>query len=524
MKKFFMCVLILMMSFAPVFAGSGKELVIGTKHDLSVDPHFNYFSSNAAYARHLFDGLTDRDANGRIISNIATSWKQLNDLAWELKLQKGIKFSDGSDFSPQDFIYSVWRIKNLPNNPSSYAMNTKAIKSIDVIDNETIVINTKYPAPFLLNWLSDIYIVSKAVCEKKGKTEDFASGAAAVGTGPYKFVSYTPGDRYVIEANPHYWGKAPAYSKITFKIISDSASRVTALLSGDVDMIDALSPADREVIEARGLNVFMRASSRPMFIQMDQFRDSSPFITDKNGKALAKNPLKDLRVRRALAMSIDKKPIIEKVMEGLAEETNQIIPRGWFSFNEDIKAHEYNPELAKSLLKEAGYPDGFSMTIHGPNDRYVNDSKVIQAIGQMIAKIGIDVKVETMPKSVYFGKLNKKEFSFSLLGWDISMLGTSLMCVQSCFHTTNKDEGLGLWNAGNYSNAEYDKLIESAESEMDSEKYSQILQDAMKLLIDDEQGAIALYVQYTMFAGKKGINYTPRSDEHFYGYYATPAK
>lgn len=531
-KRLFVLMLIIAVSFVTnggntaygKETAAGKHLVIATKHDPSIDPHFNYFSSNAAYARHLFDGLTDRDENGRIKSNLAKSWKQLDDLSWEFKLQKGVKFSDGSDFTPEDFIYSVERIPNLPNNPSSYAMNTKAIKSVEIIDNETVIIHTKYPAPFLPNWLSDIYIVSKAVCEKNGKTEDFASGVAAVGTGPYKFNQYVPGDRYVIETNEHYWGKAPAYSKVTFKIMTDSAARVAALLSGDVDLIDELSPADRVVIEKRGFNVFKRPSSRPLFIQMDQFRDNSPNVTDINGNPLTKNPLKDVRVRKALTMAIKKEPLIENVMEGLAEETNQILPRGWFSFNEDIPEHEYNPEKAKALLKEAGYPDGFAMTIHGPNDRYVNDSKVIQAIGQMISRIGIKVKVETMPRSVYFGKLNTTEFSFSLIGWDLSMLGTSLMCVQSCFHTYNKAEGLGLWNAGRYSNPEADKLIEAAESEMDREKYGQILQDVMKILIADDQATIPLYVQYTMFGGKKTVKYTPRSDEHFYAYIAAPAE
>jgi len=492
-----------------------EELVVGTRYEPSIDPHFLYLSHNAAYAREIFDGLTDRDSTARVIPNLATSWKMLDDTTWEFKIRAGVKFHDGSVFTPEDFAYSVERIPKVPNNPSSYTMNVQMIDKVEIKDPQTIIIKTKYSYPLLPHRLTDVFIVSKKLVEN-ATTKDFVSGKVAIGTGPYKFYEYIPGDQYTIVRNEDYWGEKPYYNKVTFKIIPDNASRVAALLGGDVDIIDDLPPTDVPVLEEKGFQVLKRPSSRTLFLAIDSARDQSPYVTGKDGNPLPGNPLKDTRVRKAISMAIDRDTIIEQVMDGLAEKANQIIPKGWYSYAGDIKDIPYDPDRAKELLAEAGYPDGFGLTIHGPNDRYVNDEKVCQAIGQMLSRIGLDVKVETMPKSIYFGKFNTSEFSLAMLGWESSMLGSSLMVFKSAFHTYNKDQGVGLWNAGRYSNSKFDELVKKASASRDDKEREQLLIAAMKVLIEEDMGVIPLYTQFSLFGATKDIDYKLRADGHFY--------
>ena len=498
------------------------QLTFGTMYEPSIDPHFLYLSHNAAYARHVFGGLTDRDENARIIPAIATSWKNLDATNWEFKLRKGVKFHDGSNVTAEDFVFSVNRIPKVPNNPASYVMNVEMIADMTIKDPYTIIIRTKEPYPLLPNRLSDVAIVSKRLVQD-ATTADFTSGKVAIGTGPYKFVEYIPGDRYVIKRNENYWGKKPEFEKVTFKIISNNAARVAALLGGDVDMIDVVQPADVPTLEKRGFWVFKRPSSRVIFLTIDSSRDQSPYVTDNEGQPLRTNPLKDVRVRQALSKAINRDAIVDRIMDGLAEKNSQLIPRGWYSYNPEIKVEKYDPERAKELLSSAGYPNGFGLTIHGPSDRYVNDQKIIQAIAQLLSSIGIKMKVETMPPGVYFGRLNKREFSFAMLGWENSMTGSSMMCLNAAFRTYDKDKGVGTWNSGGYSNPEFDSVMDQATSTFDGKKCEELLMKAMKILMDD-QGAIPLHTQFTILGARKGIDYTPRADEHFYAVYARPKK
>jgi len=503
-----------------IFAGTEKkeiskeELIVATPYEPSIDPHFYYTSYNAAYARDVFDALTNRDSEANLIPSLASDWKILDETTWEFNIRKGVKFHDGSYLTAEDIVFSFNRIPQVPNNPASYVVNVNMIDSVEIKDPYTIIIKTKYPYPMLGNRISDVFIVSKKLVEN-ASTADFTSGKVAIGTGPYKFMEYIPGESYIIERNEDYWGEKPAFKRVVFKIIPNSSARVAALISGEVDIIENLEPILMETVEkAKNCKVLKRPSSRDLFLEIDSFRDQSPFVTDKNENTLPNNPLKDPRVRWALSMAIDRDTIIDNVLNGLGEKNNQLIPKGWYSHNEEIEEIKYDPEKAKNLLKEAGYTDGFGLTIHGPNDRYINDAQVIQAIAQMWSKIGIKTKVETMPKSVYFGRLNKHEFSVGLLGWESSMLGSSLMVLSACCHSYDKDKGYGTWNAGDYYNPEVDRLIEEANFSMNDKEREVLLNKAMKIIID-EQGVIPLYTQYIIMGARNDVEYEVRNDEHF---------
>jgi peptide/nickel transport system substrate-binding protein len=402
-------------------------------------------------------------------------------------------------------------------------MNTRMIADVTIKDPYTLIIKTKEPYPLLPRRLAGVRIVSKKIAQN-ASTADFTSGKVAIGTGPYKFVEYVPGNRYVIVRNENYFGPKPAYEKVTFKIMSDDAARVAALLGGDVDLVENFPPTEAPSLEKKkGFKVIGRPSSRTVFLEIDSNQDQSPFVTDKQGKPLSKNPLKDVRVRDAISKAINRDAIVDKVMLGLAEPANQLIGKGWYSYNSEIKDEPYDPERAKELLSEAGYPDGFGLTIHAPNDRYVNDEKIAQAVAQMLARIGLKMKVETMPKSVYFGRLNKREFSLAMIGWDNALTGSSMMSLSAAFHTYDKAQGYGTWNGGGYSNPEFDKAIEQASITFDLKEHEALLKKAMKILMDD-QGAIPLHSQYTIFGAIDGVDYSPRVDEHFSAILAKPAE
>ena len=520
-NKFFKTLVIFLSLF--VFSNNvfGAELRVATPNDPSIDPHWLYLGPNAAYSRYLFDRLIDRDENANIVSRLAESWKNIDDLTWQFNLRKNVKFHDGSSFTSDDVIFSINRIPNIPNNPASYESNTNMIDTVEAVDNHTIIIKTKKPYPLLLRRLSGVAIVSKNNVDG-ASTGDFISGKIAIGTGPYKFKKYTPGDNYQITINENYWGNKPDFEDVTFKIMPDGASRVAALLSGDVDIVEGLSPTSVAAVESRdGFKIAGRASARTLWLYIDTQNDQSPFVTDNNGNSMSENPLKNYKVRKALSLAIDRDAIVSKVMNGLAEKANQVVPKGFFSYSNNIVDEPSNLIMARSLLAEAGYADGFGLTIHAPNDRYVNDEKVAQAIAQMLSRIGLKMKVETMPKAVYFGKLNKQEFSLSMIGWDNAFTGSSLMSLSAAFHT--REEGYGSWNAGGYSNKKFDKAVEEASATFDVEKYESLLKEAMDILILEDQGAIPLHSQFVTLGTTDKVNYTPRADEGFEAMLATKA-
>ncbi len=500
------------------------DLVIGTRAEPSIDPHFLYLATNIAYSAHIYGKLVRADENMQAIPDLAESWKTLDDTTWEFKLRKGVKFHDGSEFTAEDVVFSLERIPKVPNNPNPYTGRIRSIASWEVLDPYTIRIKTKKPDPLLPANLTRAVIVSKKAAQG-ATTADFASGKAAIGTGPYKFVEFVPGSHLVLERNEDYWGEKPAWKKVTFKIISNDATRVAALLGGDVDMIDYVPPTEVAHLEKKkNLRVWKRPSGRVIYLVTDQFRDQSPFVTTKDGKPMDKNPLKDVRVRRAISKAINREAITSRVMEGLAVPASQLVPKGLLGYNPDIKVEKFDLEGAKRLLAEAGYPDGFGLTIHGPNDRYVNDGKVLEAVGQMLARLGLAMKVDPMPKTVYFGRARppKSQFSLFLVGWG-NPSGEATEGVTGVLHSYQKDKGYGVYNMGLYSNPEFDRVAEQAAMSVNKSQREKLLQKAMAIAMDD-LGVIPLHAQFTMVATRKGITYIPRADEQTRAMSARPDK
>ncbi|EBA11181.1 ABC transporter substrate-binding protein [Roseobacter sp. CCS2] len=507
--------------FAVLVAGAqsatAETLTIGLAAEpTSIDPHFHNVGPNNAIATHIFDHLVKRDENQQQMPGLAVSWAPIDDLTWEFKLREGVTFHDGSAFNADDVVCTFERAPNVPDSPSSYGTFTKG-KTVERIDDFTIHIKTEAPYPLMPNDIANVAIISDDTgCT--ATTADFNDGSAAIGTGPYRFASFTPGENLTLQRNDDYWDAAPEFETVDYRFLKSGPTRVAALLSGDVDMISGVPTTDIATLQNNDdISLSQGVSNRVIYLHMDQFRDVSPFVTGPNGEEIP-NPLRDVRVRQALSMAVSRDAIVDRVMEGTAIKAGQLLPEGFFGISPNLQPVEYDPEGARALLAEAGYPDGFTMTIHGPNDRYINDARIAEALGQMFSRVGIKTSVETMPRSVYFSRASsgspegEPEFSFILVGWGAGS-GEASSPLRSLVHTYDSERGFGSSNRGRHSNPEIDAIIEQALATVDDAARQDLLAQAMEMAIETV-AVIPTHFQVNTWAARDGLSYVPRTDEY----------
>jgi len=491
-------------------AAAAADLSIGISADVtSLDPHYVATQHNVAIGWNVFDALTRVDERARIIPGIATSWRAVNPTTWEFKLRKGVKFHDGSELTADDVAYSLVRPLAIAGSPGGFAVYVRRIISKEIIDPYTIRLKTATPYGAMPQDLNAIMIVSKKAA-LNATPADFDSGKAMIGSGPYKFVRWARGDRVELARFEGYWDRKPAWDKVTFRMMSNDPARTAALLSGDVDVIENVPPSDIARMRANA-NVHMEqtVSWRTIFFQMDQYRTQPPLVTDLDGKPLGKNPFMDVRVRRAISKAINRKALVERAMENLAVPASNSVSPQIFGHQADIKIEAFDPDGAKKLLAEAGYPNGFGLTVAAPSDRYINDDQVAQAVAQMLSRIGIKCAVEAMPFNVYLSKARDQQFSFAMLGWGSYAADLALRAL---LMTPNVDKGNGAWNWGRYSNPKVDKLVADALDTVDDKKREALAREAGAAAAADV-AIIPLHHQIVTWAMKKNIAYQARTDE-----------
>ncbi len=519
---------VLLLLIALLTAGAGfttaraQDLTVGLSAAItSMDPHFHNLSPNNNVMEHLYDTLVNKDGNYRLRPGLAESWRNVDDLTWEFRLRKGVRFHDGTEFTAADVVASLNRAPNVPKSPSSFGIYTRQIAEVQVVDPYTLRVRTKTPYPLLPNDLSTIYIISAK--HEKATTEDFNAGRAINGTGPWRFVKWQLDDRIELTRNDTYWGPRAPWERVTLRILVKDPTRVAALLAGDVRAIENVPTSDIARLAAnKDLNVSRTISNRFIYLHMDSARDKSPHVADAAGKPLEKNPLRDVRVRRALSVAINRQAIADKVMEGAAVPTGQLLPPGLFGHVPSIKPPAYDPEGARKLLAEAGYPEGFTLTLHTPNDRYVNDEQVAQAVAGMLAKIGVRTRVEAMPSAVFFSRANNLEFSFMLVGWSAAT-GEASSSLRSLVSTFDKEKGFGVSNRGRFSNAKVDQLTEKGLGTLNDATREKLFQAATEVAMS-EVGVIPLYHQVGVWATRRGISYPARTDEATWAHEFRPEK
>ena len=479
----------------------------------SLDPHYHQLSPNNAAADMIFDKLVDTDAQARNNPGLALEWRPVGPTTWEFKLRPGVRFHNGSEFTAEDVAFTLQRLPNVPNAPSSFAAYARPITRIEIVDPLTIRFHTATPYPLLPLDMTNVRILD-AQTHANATTEGFNSGQLAIGTGPFRVVSHRSGDRLELERNGEYWGGASPFQRVNYRMITNDTTRTAALLAGDVDFIDQVPTSD--LARLRGdqrLTISETVGLRLIFIGLDHLRaanENSPFVTDNDGRPLGRNPLKDVRVRRALSMAIDRSAITSRVMEGAATPTGQFLPPGTFSHVPDVQPTAFDPEGARRLLAEAGYPNGFRIQLNSPNDRYINDSRIAQAVGQMWARIGVRTAVEAQTWATFVGRAGRAEYSAHLIGWGSNPDGSHPM--RNIIATVDPQRGWGASNRGRYSNPELDRLLTASLVELDEAKREQMLIDIQRLAAEDV-AVIPLHIQTNIWAMRRNLTHSARSDE-----------
>jgi peptide/nickel transport system substrate-binding protein len=503
-------------------AAEARELRIGLGSEpSSMDPHYQILHPNEMVARHVFEPLVFMDPRMRLAPGLATAWRPDGDNAWIFELREGVRWHDGTPFTAEDVVATIARAPNVPNSPASYALYTRDIASIEVQAPHRMRFVTNGPAPALPALLAQLYVIQRQA-GATATTADFNAGRVMVGTGAYRFGSWRSGDRIAYTANPDYWGGPQPWTAVTVRPIVNPGARVAALLAGDLDVIDSVPPADRvRLARTPGVVLAETGSNLVMFLNIDHDRDRSPFVFDAAGQPMDRNPLKDLRVRRAISLAINRAALVERVMDGSAVPASQMAPEGFFGFNPDLRPDPFDLDQARRLLAEAGYPNGFSLTIHGPNNRYVNDDKVVQAVAQMLTRIGIRAQVETMPLNVYFTRAQRRDFSLFLTGWSATT-GDPSVPLSIVIHTYDDNLRLGNANRGRYSNAEVDRVIRAALTTVDPPRREALLREASALSVRD-LAIVPLYVENYVWATRTNTRFIPRADGRTNAIYAMPA-
>jgi peptide/nickel transport system substrate-binding protein len=503
-------------------AAHAADLVFGrATEQSSLDPQFSQTGNNDATASAMFDRLVGNDARMQMRPGLAIGWTSLDPHQWEIRLRPDVHFHDGSAFTAADVAYSLERVRHVPRSPAPFAHDVANVGAIDIVDKLTLRIHTPEPSPLLMQQIGLIYIVPAKLGPDVGN-EAFNGGAAAIGTGPYRFVSYTPNDRLELAANPAWWGGTPAFAHVTLRFLPNAASRSAALLSGQVNLIDNVAPADAvQLGRSAGITVYSSATDRMIYLALDAARDPTPFVTDAAGKPLSPNPLKDVRVRRAMSLMINREALAARILNGAAEPAGQMVPQGEGGHAADLTPDPFDPAEAKTLLKQAGLPDGFGLTLHGSSDRYPGDSQVTQAIGQMFARGGLHVAaVDTQPYNVFAGAATARKFSiflFGIAGTD----GESSGQLRSVLGTWNEQTGAGALNRVRYSNPAFDAALASALAEFDETKRNAMLAEATRIAMHD-YALIPLYWQKAIWAARKGVVFEANTGEDSSPVFARP--
>lgn len=492
-------------------AGAQSVAVAVAAAPTSVDPHFHTLSPNNALAANMFEALIEMDDKTRPVAALALSWKLIDDTIWEFKLRPGVKFHNGEAFTAEDVAYSIARPAKVPNSPASFAIYTKASQEVQVVDATTVRIRTAGLYPLLPIDLSQVKILPRSL--GTAATEDFNNGKNAIGTGPFRLGAYRPGDRAELVRNDAYWGRKPHWQTVAYRFIPNDGARVAALLAGDVALIEAVPTT--EVARLRKdpkLSVVETSSNRIVFLWFDRSRTgATPFVKGPNGEELDKNPFHDLRVRQALSMAINRPAIVERVMENAAIASGQYLPPGSYSYVPGLNPPGFDPQKAKALLAEAGYPNGLRITLHGPNDRYVNDAKIIQAVAQMWSRIGVQTQVEAITWPNYVARASKLEFSTFLFAWGTSS-GEASNPLRALNATWNPQKGFGTANRGRFSDPAVDVLLEKALATGDDKAREQILMEATRVSMA-QLPFIPLHIQKNIWAMRAGMAYAARADE-----------
>lgn len=498
-------------------AASAQTVRIGNQGDaLSMDPHSLNESLQLTVTGNVYEPLVARDRNLKLVPGLATSWKQTSPTVWRFELRKGVEFHDGTPFTADDVLFTFARAAGEGSDMKSYVNDVKDVRKIN---SHTVDVETKGPFPILPDVLSLLFIMSKKWCEDNQATRpvdrrkgiENAASFRANGTGPFRLRERQPNVKTTFQRNGNYWGKIEGnVVNVEYTPIGNDATRVAALLSGQVDVIEPVPLQDVARINSSGKSKVMQGPElRTIFLGMDQKRDELLYSSVKG-----KNPFKDKRVRQAFYQAIDIQGIQRTVMRGASAPTALMVGPGINGFDPAMNTRlPFDAEASKKLLAEAGYPNGFEVTLNCPNDRYVNDGNVCQAVAANLARVGVKINLQAETKGTYFPKILRRDTSFYMLGWtpgtydSHNALNALMRCVD--------DSGSGQFNLGSYCNPKVDELTKQIQSETDKAKRDAMIREAFKIHSDDvghlplHQQALAWGVANNVSLAQLADNFMP---------------
>ena len=508
----------------PLSGAAAQSLVIATSSPpTAIDPHFHNLMPNNALAAHVFDRLVHQDARQNPVPGLATAWTPVSDTVWQITLRQGVRFHDGTPFTAADVVASLARAPDVANSPGSFAQFLRGISAVEMIGEHMLRITTVTPNPLLPNDLSMINIVQARFRNAPG--EAFRNGEAMVGTGPFRYRAFTPGQEAVLARNPDYWGGAAPWQQVTLRVIPDDSARVAALAAGDVDVVEGVPSSQRAALEKRpGVGLWSTVSNRLIFLSFDTERQSTPFAAGPDGQPLQSNPLRDARVRKAISLSVDRGALAERLMEGSALPAGAVLAPGFFGVSQRMQPEPANAPAARALLAEAGYPKGFQLTLHGSNNRFPNDDKVLQAVAQMMTRSGIAAKVQTMPFSMLLSQGGAPNYAYSamLLSFGANT-GEASSSLRSLIATPDRATGMGAANRGRYSNPGFDALLRRALGTVEPEARRALLEQAGEMAMADH-AIVPLLFQVNLWATRAGLSFEPRADEWTLAQFVLPRK
>jgi peptide/nickel transport system substrate-binding protein len=506
-------------------AEEGKTLRFAFQGSLNaLDPYTLNETFTLGMLGNVYEGLTKRDKDLKIIPGLAESWEMVDPLHWRFHLRKGVKYANGNDFTADDVVFSAERVRA---DGSDLKTRIPADSVWKKIDDHTVEVELKTPNPILFAEWDTWYILDKEWAEKEGAvkpvsakdTNPAPSAYMANGTGPFTIESHEPGVKTIYKANKGWWGKVEHnLDGVVFTPIAADGTRVAALLSGDVDLIEPVPVQDIERIKSDpNTDALTGPELRVIHLGFNQFRDELP-TSDVKGK----NPFRDANVRKAFYQAIDIEAIKKRVMRDLSTPVPLLIADQLFEKAGDFKRWPYDPEAAKKLLADAGYPDGFTVGMDCPNDRYVNDEAICQAAVSMLAKVGVKVNLNAQPKAKYFAKVlapGGYDTDFFLLGWTPGSFDSwnVLVSLATCRDATGKG---GPFNLGGYCNTKVDELAKQILVESDLAKRNDLISQAYQILVD-ETSHIPLHQQSLAWGKRKNLDIVQRADDQVLFYWAT---
>jgi peptide/nickel transport system substrate-binding protein len=509
----------LMFVGAPAAAQRSLTMAVQTPPS-ALDPHFHNTTNNTMMLMQIFERLFELDNKAVPQPRLAESMRAIDDRTWEIRLRQGVRFHDGTPLEAEDIPYTFARIPTVPNSPALYTPAVRTISRIEIVNPSTIRLHTHEPNPLMHFDMAAPFILSRRIHGPNPATSDFTSGRLAIGTGPYRLVSFAQNERLEIRRNETYWGPAEPWERVTVRFIPQAAARTAALLAGEVDLIDYVPVQDVENLRRDPRFALFEVDSVTfVYLFPDSMRDTSPFVADRAGNPLPRNPLADRRVREALSLAINREAIATRLYQGLAAPADQ--------FAAPIAEHRlptqgplpHDLARARALLAEAGYPDGFRLTIHGPNGFFPSDQALLQALAQQFTRAGVETTVQALPPANLFTRATNREFSLFMTYFSSFLAINPLRQVVA---TRNPEAGLGPFNRQRYSNPAIDEPLREALITMDPERRQVLTHQAARALLEDKGVLPVIFLRNTWAGRRDRVVYDPSPLNHTSAVHARP--